>query len=617
MMPSSDLELIRRYEPVIRFTRGEQFFPVSAAAYLPRCSLWVQRPGREPELLEPEGSLTLENLSADRPSGFGAVQFLKFIDPLNVAELAAYRLRERLARRPADQTFHPGLGRLARVGYTARFIDALFSLSLLARGRVPGDTAAAAALASQQMQGGDSLPVYHARLQRLEGWVVLQYWLFYPFNNWRSGFFGANDHEADWEMVAVYLAEPPDEEPRPEWVAFASHDFHGDDLRRRWDDPELVREGGTHPVVYAGAGSHASYFQPGEYMTEIELSFLAPLARLVEFARRLGRNLTRLTQGRPLQAPPRHSEANIFRVPFIDYARGDGPAIGPGQARPWGEPVPLSPTPDWVKGYRGLWGLYVRDQFAGENAPAGPMYDRDGSVRRSWYDPLGWAGLDKAAPEHKALKAAEERLDELESENAELRREIERASETLHTLGIEQQAMHGQAHMRLTYLAHGRQIKALSEELNLLRERLTENRALHETLERYARKLAAGERPPTRAHIQRAHQPIDPQELRFGRVAELWSAISIGLMMVLFVGLVLFGREYLFVGMAGLVVLITVIEASSRRRLRNLIHGLTVGLAAVAALVLLYEFFWPIVEVGLLLAGGYIMWENIRELLNR
>lgn len=617
MNPPSDLDLIRRYEPVIRYTRGEQFFPVSAADYLRCCSLWVQRPGREAELLEPEASLSLENLAADRPTGFGAVQFLKFIDPLNIAELAAYRLRERLARRREEETFHPGLGRLARVGYSARFIDALFSLSLLARGRVPGDTAAAAAMASQQLQAEYPQPVYHARVQRLEGWVVLQYWFFYPFNNWRSGFFGANDHEADWEMLCVYLADQPEGEPRPEWVAFASHDFSGDDLRRRWDDPDLQTEGGTHPVVFAGAGSHASYFLPGEYMTEIELAFLAPLARLLEFARRLGRNLTRLTQGRPPQAPPRNSEANIFRVPFIDYARGDGPAIGPGQPRPWGAPLLISPTPDWVKGYRGLWGLYVRDQFAGEVAPAGPMYNRDGSVRRSWYDPLGWAGLDKVAPENKAGAAVARRLAELETENADLRARIERASRQLHTLGIEQQAMHGRAHMQRTFVAHGRQIKTLSDELTLLREQLTENRALHETLTRQAERLAAGERPPARAHIQRAHHPIGQQELRFGRVAELWSAVSIGLMMILFVGLVLFGRAYLFVGMAGLVVLITIIEASSRRQLHNLIHGLTVGLAVVAGLVLLYEFFWPIVEVGLLLAGGYIMWENIRELLNR
>ena len=48
-----------------------------------------------------------------------------------------------------------------------------------------------------------------------------------------------------------------------------------------------------------------------------------------------------------------------------------------------------------VSGYRGFWGVNVNDPLGGENAPSGPMYNRDGSVRSSWYDPVGWAGLDK------------------------------------------------------------------------------------------------------------------------------------------------------------------------------------------------------------------------------
>jgi hypothetical protein len=34
----------------------------------------------------------------------------------------------------------------------------------------------------------------------------------------------------------------------------------------------------------------------------------------------------------------------------------------------------------------------------------------------------------------------------------------------------------------------------------------------------------------------------------------------------------------------------------------------------VAALVLLFEFFWQIVVLAVIVAGGYIMWENLREL---
>ena len=36
----------------------------------------------------------------------------------------------------------------------------------------------------------------------------------------------------------------------------------------------------------------------------------------------------------------------------------------------------------WVRDYRGLWGLDTRDRFGGERAPAGPRYERDGTVAR-------------------------------------------------------------------------------------------------------------------------------------------------------------------------------------------------------------------------------------------
>ena len=47
------------------------------------------------------------------------------------------------------------------------------------------------------------------------------------------------------------------------WVAFSSHDETGDDLRRRCDDPDITWVDHTHPVVYAGAGSHSGAYLPG------------------------------------------------------------------------------------------------------------------------------------------------------------------------------------------------------------------------------------------------------------------------------------------------------------------------------------------------------------------
>jgi hypothetical protein len=56
------------------------------------------------------------------------------------------------------------------------------------------------------------------------------------------------------------------------------------------------------------------------------------------------------------------------------------------------------------------------------------------------------------------------------------------------------------------------------------------------------------------------------------------------------------------------------VEAGFRRQLARVVDSLTIALAIVAALVLLWEWFWQIVVAAVLLAGAYIMWENLREL---
>ncbi len=255
---AASLALLRRFEPIFRFTRGEEFYPTDVDWYVRRSSLWVSHADGRRELLVPEGGLDPERLAEPRVAEPGAVLHLTFSDPLNLAQLSAFLLGEgvRLLRDPSNR-FRADVARLARVGYVSRFLDALFSLTLFLRGRVSGDSAAAALLACRHRPPEQVHYPYYGRVVREAGWLVLQYWFFYPFNNWRSGFFGANDHEADWEMVAVYLEEA-DEDVRPAWVAYASHDFHGDDLRRAWDDASELDRVGEHPIVYVAAGSHAA-----------------------------------------------------------------------------------------------------------------------------------------------------------------------------------------------------------------------------------------------------------------------------------------------------------------------------------------------------------------------
>jgi len=607
--------LLRRFEPTIRYTRGEQFYPMAIEPYVRESSLWVRRPDEDPHRVIPERALTEENLAEPREDPFGTVYFLRFIEPLQIASLAAYSLKSSRRKREAIDIFRAGRGRLARVGYASRLVDALFSVTLLARGRVPGATAAAAAIAYRRImaeQEGEPQQCYYGRVARQDGWIALQYWFFYPFNNWRSGFFGVNDHEADWELVCIYLSESGVEERGPEWVAYSSHEFTGDDLRRRWDDPE-VEKLGEHPVIYAGAGSHASYFSRGEYLTEVPLPFLAPISRIADLLIHLWFGLLGRAP-RQRGAQDEGAPLSIFRIPFVDYARGDGVSIGPGGNRAWDEPRLLDPVPGWVSGYRGLWGLYARDVIAGEDAPAGPMYNRDGSVRRAWRDPLGWAGLDKVPPPAEALFRVQTRADEVQAQCATLAATLDEKSREVTGLGVQVAAMRGRPHLGKLHETYRNQIVACSAEIDRLRATLTSQQAELEALELYEQRLRAGVPDPARGHIRRAFHPASDAELRLSRVAEIWAAISVGLMLLSFVAVAIFARQYLILSLAALISLLVFVEAGFRQRLTQVVNSVTVGLSIVCTLIILFEFFWEAIILAVLVAAVYMMWDNLREL---
>jgi len=52
------MELLRHYEPVIRYTQGEQFFPMDVVRYVAACNLWAHYPNGRDELLVRQEDLT-------------------------------------------------------------------------------------------------------------------------------------------------------------------------------------------------------------------------------------------------------------------------------------------------------------------------------------------------------------------------------------------------------------------------------------------------------------------------------------------------------------------------------------------------------------------------------
>jgi hypothetical protein len=242
------------------------------------------------------------------------------------------------------------------------------------------------------------------------------------------------------------------------------------------------------------------------------------------------------------------------------------------------------------------------------------MYNRDGTVRRSWYDPLGWAGLDKVPPSTTLLENIGEQQAQLKAQQEAMISSAEEKTRQLEGLGTESTAMRHQPHMSEVYERHQKQIADLSQEVDQLRAQMASDQALLESLALYAQRMRAGEREPARAHLRQPHRAASDEALRVGRLAEIWAAASIGLMLIGLVAMALFARDHLIPWLIAIVALFVFIESSVRGKLTRLVASVTAGLAAVSALIIVYEFFWQIVLAAVVVAGVYILWENLSEL---
>jgi chromosome segregation ATPase len=243
------------------------------------------------------------------------------------------------------------------------------------------------------------------------------------------------------------------------------------------------------------------------------------------------------------------------------------------------------------------------------------VYERDGAVRRSWYDPVGWADLH-------TVPTPTERTTYLAQRSQELRAIIEQSdaairdlSERLLAMGAEIEALKGHPHLKSVFDARRERIAQLAAELDQRRRRAAEDGAALDALECHRQAWPEGRRVTSRDHIQRAQRPATGAELRLGRLAEGWAAVSIGLMMVGVVALVIFAQDYLAEGLTVMLAFLVVVEASFRRRLTRILGSAAVALAVLAGLILLYEFFWQTVVAVVLFAGAYIIIENVRELV--
>jgi hypothetical protein len=206
-------ELLRRFQPQLRYDSNEAFFSDSAA-------MWTDNPANALRRASEHGRPG-DLLAAAKPSG-GEAQ-------LNPAYLGPSRYPG------GEEVKSTDVIDCSRRDYRDQYVA-------LRRDRTYAN----------RMYG---------KAKEDRGRIWLQYWFFYFYNDYNlAGGFGL--HEGDWEMVQFRMDEERDV---PDVAVYAQHRWSED---APWDEVEKLEGHSDTALVYVARGSHASYFHSGYHETE-------------------------------------------------------------------------------------------------------------------------------------------------------------------------------------------------------------------------------------------------------------------------------------------------------------------------------------------------------------
>jgi hypothetical protein len=215
--------LVRTFQPVLAFRTDQAWLPEAVDEYLAEADLIT--PKRGPDNVD-EGPQTLQSLPTACPGYEPSPCFRLTIhcptaDPCPSAEQPDY------SNVDPDHDLHPPVKNGAvyvRVVRKDIVSPELFPEHIEVRGQKPT--------------------------------ILIQYWYFYPYDEWRTPILAGElvqRHEADWEVVMVGLS---DTEP-----LFVAYSQHCTGQWRPWNDVEVADTPPrrTHPLVAVARGSQANY----------------------------------------------------------------------------------------------------------------------------------------------------------------------------------------------------------------------------------------------------------------------------------------------------------------------------------------------------------------------
>jgi uncharacterized membrane protein YccC len=184
---------------------------------------------------------------------------------------------------------------------------------------------------------------------------------------------------------------------------------------------------------------------------------------------------------------------------------------------------------------------------------------------------------------------------------------------TLQKVGVRLESMEGTPHLAAQHEGLEAHVDELASRVKALRRERSENEAVLEGLERRLEGLRAGRREHPRGHIGRAAEPVPPANMRFNRVAELFAAFSLSLLLVGVVALIEFAPDNAWAGVVVLLIVLVLGESVLRATFVRTVNRVAVLLALVATVILLLHFFKSVLVGGLIALAVFLVLQRVRE----
>jgi hypothetical protein len=237
-------------------------------------------------------------------------------------------------------------------------------------------------------------------------------------------------------------------------------------------------------------------------------------------------------------------------------------------------------------------------------------------VRRSWADPLGWAGLQKVPPrEQDHLAALAVHAGELAAELARLDAAIDVERAGLRLLSAAVRALDGRADLRPSFSRCRDELAGRERELLATAARRT---VLAAELEACRDHLAHPAPEAPDAHLRRRVTTQDRPALRRPRFLKVWAAVSTPLLVLTIVVLLTAPPLAFLSSVVVFAGLFLGVEAAARGRLLAFLGGLAATAATGTVVVLLVVGLlrnWQVVLAVLLTVAAVVLFAtNIREL---